>query len=70
MENTHTENQTHNYGPYIVVWLALVALTAATVTFAGLNLSGLTVITALTIASIKSGLVVNYFMHIFALIPD
>lgn len=66
MENTHTNHhpESTSYGLYVLIWLGLVALTAITVTFAGLNLTGLTVITALSIASIKSVLVLNYFMHI------
>ena len=47
-----------------MVWLGLVALTSATVTFAGINFGSLTLIVALFIALIKSSLVMNYFMHI------
>jgi len=68
MENNHNEKQHHpettNYGLFIFVWLGLISLTVITVALAGLNLSGLTVITALSIAIIKSTLVLNYFMHI------
>lgn len=68
MEQNHNENQHHpestGYGIYIFIWLSLISLTVITVSLAGLNLTGLTVITALTIATIKSALVMNYFMHI------
>lgn len=68
MEQNHNENQHHpestGYGIYILIWLGLVSLTVITVSLSGLNLQGLTVITALTIATIKSALVMNYFMHI------
>ena len=60
MEHIHKTG----YGTYILVWLGLVALTTLTVAIAGLNLAGLTVATALAIATVKSILVANYFMHI------
>lgn len=53
-----------SYGTYIMVWLGLVALTAITVTIAGIHLGSLTLIAALMIAAIKSTLVVSYFMHV------
>ncbi|MCX8010235.1 MAG: cytochrome C oxidase subunit IV family protein, partial [Ignavibacteria bacterium] len=49
---------------YIIVWLGLVSLTAITVAVAGIDLKKLTLITALTIASIKSLLVLTIFMHL------
>jgi len=52
------------YGTYILVWLALIALTSLTVGVAGMNIGALTVVVALLIAAIKSSLVVNIFMHI------
>ena len=52
------------YGTYFMVWLGLVAFTAVTVTIAGLNLGSVTLITALLIASVKSFLVITYFMHV------
>lgn len=62
-ENTHT--QAHpGYGLYILVWAGLVGLTTITVALAGFNLVGLTVVTALAIAIVKSLLVTNYFMHV------
>lgn len=62
----HHESSEHaiSYGTYIIVWLALILLTGLTVVVAGLNLHTLTVATALTIASIKSLLVLFYFMHL------
>ncbi|MCI0450294.1 MAG: cytochrome C oxidase subunit IV family protein [Chlorobi bacterium] len=72
MEQTHesrafgTENHSHTvgYGTYIMVWLGLVALTAITVTVAGMHLGSLTLLAALTIACIKTSLVAYYFMHV------
>jgi cytochrome c oxidase subunit 4 len=55
---------TQGYGTYFMVWLGLVAFTAVTVTIAGLNLGSVTLITALVIASVKSFLVITYFMHV------
>ncbi len=66
----HTEhtgaNHSHGsgYGTYVMVWLGLVALTAVTVTIAGIHLGSLTLIAALMIASIKTFLVAYHFMHV------
>jgi cytochrome c oxidase subunit 4 len=61
---SHQQHQHVGYGRYILNWLGLLALTCATVTFAGINLGRWIIITALTIASIKSMLVLNIFMHL------
>jgi cytochrome c oxidase subunit IV len=61
---SHQQHQQIGYGRYILNWLGLLALTCATVTFAGMNLGRWIIITALTIASIKSMLVLNIFMHL------
>lgn len=61
------ERQQHlviGYGRYFLIWLGLLALTCATVSFAGINLGRWIIITALVIASIKSLLVLNIFMHL------
>lgn len=57
-------NHSTNYNVYILVWLGLVALTTLTVAIAGLNLYYMTVVVALAIATTKSLLVANYFMHV------
>lgn len=58
-------HQNHSgYGTYILVWLALLSFTAITVTVAGVNLGRYTLFIALSIAAIKSALVINIFMHI------
>jgi cytochrome c oxidase subunit 4 len=49
---------------YVLVWLALVILTGITVSVAGMNLGQWSVSVVLVIAAIKSGLVLNYFMHL------
>jgi cytochrome c oxidase subunit 4 len=58
------ESHSQGYGTYFMVWLGLVAFTAVTITIAGLNLGSVTLITALLIASVKSFLVITYFMHV------
>ena len=52
------------YGRYVLIWLGLVALTALTVALAGIDLGRWVILTALTIASIKSVLVLFNFMHL------
>lgn len=52
------------YGKYILVWMALLMLTVITVTVAGINFGVLTLATALTVASVKSYLVLTVFMHL------
>ena len=62
----HDQNQehSHSYGLYILVWLALMALTAITVAIAGMNIGRFTVATAMLVASIKAYLVLTLFMHL------
>lgn len=62
-DNTE-EFHTVGYGIYIVVWLALVVFTGITVSVAGVQLKTLTVPVALGIASVKTALVMFFFMHI------
>ncbi|KAB0672167.1 cytochrome-c oxidase [Oryzomonas sagensis] len=51
------------YGKLAQVWLALLALTALTVLITRVELGGYKVLGALTIACLKSGLVIAFFMH-------
>lgn len=65
MDKEKLNNNNHTgYGTYIFVWLGLVALTAITVSIAGMNLGSFTLLVALFIAAVKSSLVINIFMHI------
>ena len=66
MEHVNTEHKTHShgYGIYVLVWLAVIALTSITVTVAGVDFGKLALPIALFIAAVKSALVINYFMHI------
>jgi cytochrome c oxidase subunit 4 len=62
----HT-NGTHHitpYSTYIIVWVALMALTSITVAIAGFDVGLTGLFIALSIAAIKSILVINIFMHI------
>ena len=61
-EHTH-EQHGIGYGTLTAVWLALLALTALTVWFSRLDPGGNRIWGALTIASIKAGLVIAFFMH-------
>jgi len=49
---------------YVLVWVTLVILTGMTLSAAGMELGGWTVLIALAIAGTKSGLILNYFMHL------
>lgn len=65
MENHSDQTEhAHGYGVYILVWLALMALTGITVAVAGIDFGGITVATALLIASVKTYLVLTIFMHL------
>lgn len=60
-----TEQHAHivPYRTFIIVWLALLVLTGVTVAVAQVNLGALNVWAALGIATVKSALVVAFFMH-------
>ncbi len=64
MENPEHIEQSHGYGIYILVWLALLTLTAITVVVAGVDIGKFTIATALIIAAVKSYLVLTVFMHL------
>lgn len=65
-KNHPDSDSTHivNYAHYLLIWFGLVALTGITVALAGISLGRWVIITALTIASIKTLLVLNVFMHL------
>jgi cytochrome c oxidase subunit 4 len=59
-------DQSHHivsYSKLAGVWLALLALTALTVAISRLDLGGYKVLAALTVACLKAGLVIAFFMH-------
>jgi len=59
-----TVEHSGGYGTPILIWLGLVVLTGLTVSVSGINLKMFAVFTALLIASVKSFLVISYFMHL------
>jgi cytochrome c oxidase subunit IV len=64
-DHVHTEKvHVVSYGQFFFVWLGLLALTIITVALGGINLGDWVIITAMTIASIKTLLVLNIFMHL------
>lgn len=52
------------YRTLVIVWLALLALTAITIVVSRIHLGPLNIWAALGIASIKSALVIFFFMHL------
>jgi cytochrome c oxidase subunit IV len=52
------------YARYIYIWIALLVLTAITVTTADLNIGKIGILVVLAIATVKSILVLLYFMHL------
>jgi cytochrome c oxidase subunit IV len=53
-----------SYARYIMIWVGLVMLTGTTVALSGMDLGRWIILTALTIASIKTTLVLSVFMHL------
>ena len=51
------------YRVFVIVWLVLLVLTGVTVAVSQVHLGALNIWVALAIASIKSGLVIFFFMH-------
>ena len=63
----HTEHHAQHsvtFGQYILIWLGLLGFTGLTVALAGIDWGRWVIITALTIASVKSALVLGTFMHL------
>ena len=63
-EEHHGEHHVVPYHVYVVVWGALVLLTAVTVAVSYLDMKHVTVLAAMLIATSKAMLVLLYFMHI------
>lgn len=53
-----------SYRTFILVWLLLLILTATTVVVSRIHLGALNIWAALGIASLKSALVIFFFMHL------
>ncbi|MFN0119967.1 MAG: cytochrome C oxidase subunit IV family protein [Blastocatellia bacterium] len=65
--STHSGHSGHHISPisqYVIIWLALMALTIITVGVAQLDFGPLNTVVAMTVATIKAGLVVLFFMHL------
>lgn len=58
------KNQIQPYRTHVSIWLALVALTAITITVANLHLGRWSIFAAIFIAVIKGTLVLWYFMNL------
>ncbi|WP_163708931.1 cytochrome C oxidase subunit IV family protein [Mangrovibacterium lignilyticum] len=61
------QNEKHHivpYSTYIIILAALVLFTFLSIEVTGIELGGLTVAAALIFASLKSYLVLTYFMHL------
>jgi len=52
------------YGQFFLIYLGLIALTGLTVALAGIDLGRWILVSALGIASVKTILVLNIFMHL------
>ena len=66
MTSHDTDHEAHvvPYRMYVNVWLALIVLTGVTVAAALANLKQMAIFTALFVATVKSALVLLYFMHL------
>ena len=60
---TEASHHIVSYAKLTVIWLVLLALTALTVLITRVELGEYKIVGALTIACIKSGLVIAIFMH-------
>jgi len=61
---TEQEHPIVPYRTFVVVWLLLLLLTAVTVAVSRVHLGPLNIWAALGIASVKSALVIFFFMHL------
>ena len=64
LDNSQSQHEEVGYGIYVLTWVALLGLTAITVTVAGLQFGSLSVLVALAVATIKATLVLSFFMHL------
>lgn len=64
MEKNSKEHEPTGFDVYVLAWVALMILTAITVTVAGMHLGKLSVLTAVVIATVKASVVLYIFMHL------
>ena len=60
----HVVKREPTAGVYLAVWAGLLALTALTVSLAGLGLGKLGILVVLAIAGAKSAFIAAYYMHL------
>lgn len=64
-EHTHSEEKhITTYTTYIIIWLVLMVLTAATVYVSYLDFGQLNIVVAMVVASFKAAAVALFFMHL------
>ena len=67
MSHDHHDAEEHHhvgYGTYFLTWFSLLVLTAVTVTLAGFHFGKLSVLVALSVATVKAAIVLAWFMHL------
>ncbi|UZP68228.1 cytochrome C oxidase subunit IV family protein [Desulfovibrio mangrovi] len=64
MTEHHEEHHTVTYKLNTIIWGLLLVLTAVTVAAAQFDFGFLNVVVALSIATVKAGLVILFFMHL------
>lgn len=64
MKDDRAEHAGTGVDGYVLTWVALLILTAVTVTVAGMRLGRLSVLTAVVVAAVKATIVFSFFMHL------
>ncbi|UCH44449.1 MAG: cytochrome C oxidase subunit IV family protein [Nitrospiraceae bacterium] len=64
MEQRNTGHTAPGFKTYIIAWIALVILTAVTIAVTKIDTGAISILVALLIASVKSGLILYIFMHL------
>lgn len=64
MQDRDTEHDTATFKTYIITWIALVILAMVSVAVTQYHLGTASILIALIIASVKTGLILYIFMHL------
>ncbi len=64
MMDDHAQHSKTGVDVYVLTWIALLILTAVTVTVAGMHLGKFSVFTAVAIAAVKATIVLSFFMQL------
>ena len=64
MDHAKTVDTMSGFRPYIVTWIALVILAAASIIVTSLDTGAAGIVIALLIASVKAVLILYFFMHL------